>query len=52
MHISAKVWDQVFQRDNGHCQYCGSDLLVSRATFSSAQVDHIHAVAAGGDLEE
>jgi 5-methylcytosine-specific restriction endonuclease McrA len=52
MRISAPVWDQVFERDNGHCQYCGADLLVSRAAFSSAQVDHVHAVAAGGELEK
>jgi 5-methylcytosine-specific restriction endonuclease McrA len=52
MRISAPVWNQVFERDNGCCQYCGADLLVSRAAFSSAQVDHVHAVAAGGELEE
>jgi len=52
MRISSKVWNQVFERDNGYCQYCGADLLVSRATYSAAQVDHVHAVAAGGELEE
>jgi 5-methylcytosine-specific restriction endonuclease McrA len=52
MRISAKVWDQVFERDKGFCQYCGVDLLVSRATYSAAQVDHIHAVAADGAMEE
>jgi 5-methylcytosine-specific restriction endonuclease McrA len=52
MRISAKVWDQVFERDKGFCQYCGADLLISRATYSAAQVDHVHAVAAGGELEE
>jgi 5-methylcytosine-specific restriction endonuclease McrA len=52
MRISAAVWHAVFERDNGNCQYCGADLLLSRATFSSAQVDHIHGVAAGGKLED
>ena len=27
-------------------------MLVSRATYSAAQVDHVHAVAAGGAMEE
>jgi len=52
MRIPATVWDKVFERDKGYCQYCGTDLLVSRATYSAAQVDHVHAVAAGGAMEE
>jgi 5-methylcytosine-specific restriction endonuclease McrA len=52
MRISPTVWHQVFERDNGCCQYCGADLLISRAAFSSAQVDHVCAVAAGGELED
>ena len=52
MRISAKVWDQVFERDKGLCQYCGADLLVSRVTYSAAQVDHVKGVAVGGAMEE
>jgi hypothetical protein len=53
MRISAKTWHKVFVRDNGYCQYCGEDLLISRATFAGAQVDHVLAVANGGqDLLE
>jgi 5-methylcytosine-specific restriction endonuclease McrA len=52
MRISAEVWYQVFRRDNGRCQYCDADLLLSRATYSAAQVDHVHAVADGGKLED
>jgi 5-methylcytosine-specific restriction endonuclease McrA len=52
MRISAKVWDQVIERDKGYCQYCNADLLLSRATFSAAQVDHVHGVAAGGAMED
>lgn len=48
MRISAKTWHEVFVRDNGHCQYCGEDLLLSRATFAGAQVDHVVAVANQG----
>ena len=42
----------MFQREKGFCQYCSADLVVSRAIYSAAQVDHVHAVAAGGKLEE
>jgi 5-methylcytosine-specific restriction endonuclease McrA len=53
MRVSAKIWHEVFVRDNGRCQYCGADLLISRAALSGAQVDHVRAVAIGGtdDLE-
>ena len=51
MRISAQLWDAVFVRDNGHCQYCDQDLLVSRAALGGAQVDHVRAVAIGGKDE-
>lgn len=51
MRISAEKWHDVFVRDNGYCQYCGADLLISRATLGGAQVDHVRAVANGGEDE-
>lgn len=51
MRISAELWREVFVRDNGICQYCGEDLLASRAAYGAAQVDHVHAVALGGKDE-
>ena len=51
MRIDAKIWHEVFVRDNGYCQYCGEDLLISRATYGGAQVDHILAVANNGQDE-
>lgn len=53
MTVPDEVWQQVFDRANGYCEYCGQDLLISRATYASAQVDHVHARAQGGnhDLE-
>lgn len=51
MRISAELWHEVLVRDNGHCQYCGQDLLISRAAFGGAQVDHVNAVANGGQDE-
>lgn len=51
MRISAKTWHEVFARDNGYCQYCGADLLISRATYGGAQVDHVRAVANNGQDE-
>ena len=51
MRIAAKRWHEVFVRDKGFCQYCGQDLLISRATLAGAQVDHVCAVAIGGGDE-
>jgi 5-methylcytosine-specific restriction endonuclease McrA len=51
MRIDAKTWHQVFVRDNGCCQYCEQDLLISRATYGAAQVDHVRAVANNGQDE-
>jgi 5-methylcytosine-specific restriction endonuclease McrA len=48
MVIPPKTWHQVFDRANGYCEYCGEDLLISRATYASAQVDHISGRAVGG----
>jgi 5-methylcytosine-specific restriction endonuclease McrA len=51
MRISAKLWREVFLRDKGYCQYCGEDLLASRAALGGAQVDHVRAVANRGKDE-
>ena len=48
MLIPADIWNQVFERANGYCEYCGQDLLVSRAAYASAQVDHVLARAKQG----
>jgi 5-methylcytosine-specific restriction endonuclease McrA len=44
---------EVFERYNGYCQYCGQDLLLSRATYGGHHIDHVVARAKGGkdDLE-
>jgi 5-methylcytosine-specific restriction endonuclease McrA len=53
MIIPNEIWQQVFDRANGYCEYCDQDLLISRATYASAQVDHVIARAnGGGDLPE
>lgn len=49
MRVHHKIWQQVFERDNGKCQYCDSDLLSSFSTYWSATVDHVVAVSVGGD---
>ena len=51
MNIPADIWHQVFDRANGYCEYCGENLLISRAAYSSAQVDHILARTEGGGDE-
>ena len=48
MIVPAETWHMVFDRANGYCEYCGEDLLISRATYASAQVDHVLARAKGG----
>jgi 5-methylcytosine-specific restriction endonuclease McrA len=48
MIVSAGIWHQVFDKANGYCEYCGQDLLISRATYASAQVDHVLARAKDG----
>ena len=48
MNIPADVWHQVFDRANGYCQYCGENLLISRAAYASVQVDHVLARAKNG----
>ena len=48
MNIPADIWHQVFDGANGYCEYCGENLLISRAAYSSAQVDHVLARASGG----
>jgi hypothetical protein len=48
MVVSAEIWHKVFDRANGYCEYCGEDLLISRAAYASAQVDHVLGRAEGG----
>lgn len=48
MRVHHSTWRQVFERDQGICQYCGADLLASFSTYWSATVDHVLAVKAGG----
>jgi 5-methylcytosine-specific restriction endonuclease McrA len=49
MIIPPKIWHQVFDRAKGYCEYCGEDLLISRAAYASAQVDHVLARAKDGE---
>lgn len=48
MKVHHKIWQQVFERDNGICQYCDVDLLGSFAAYWSATVDHVTGVCVGG----
>ena len=48
MNIPADIWHQVFDRANGYCEYSDENLLVSRAAYASAQVDHVLARAENG----
>jgi 5-methylcytosine-specific restriction endonuclease McrA len=49
MRVDPKTWKRVFKRDKGICQYCRVDLLASVSSYFSATVDHVVAVATGGD---
>jgi 5-methylcytosine-specific restriction endonuclease McrA len=51
MRVPGKIWQQVFERDKGICQYCEINLLDSFSSYWSATVDHVVAVAAGGGDE-
>ena len=48
MIVPAETWHLVFNRANGYCEYCGQDLLISRAAYASAQVDHVLGRSVGG----
>jgi 5-methylcytosine-specific restriction endonuclease McrA len=48
MIVPAETWHLVFDRANGYCEYCGQDLLISRAAYASAQVDHVLGRSVGG----
>jgi 5-methylcytosine-specific restriction endonuclease McrA len=48
MNAWEKTKREVFERDKGYCQYCGQDLLLSPATYSSHHIDHVTARAKGG----
>jgi len=52
MRVAPETWRLVIARDNGICRYCGVDLLASFSSYWSATVDHVHAVATGGDDDE
>ncbi|WP_257385210.1 HNH endonuclease [Tahibacter caeni] len=51
MRVDSHTWNAVFERDGGHCRYCGVDLLHSFSSWHSATVDHVIAVSAGGTDE-
>lgn len=34
-------WHEVFERDQGHCRYCGCDLLATFEHYYFAEVDHL-----------
>lgn len=34
-------WHEVFERDRGHCRYCGCDLLATFEHYYFAEVDHL-----------
>lgn len=46
--VPKKLREQILQRDNYQCQYCGADLKQHEAEGFSAQVDHIRSQRAGG----
>ena len=46
--VPKKLHEQILQRDNYQCQYCGADLKQHQAEGFSAQVDHIRSQRAGG----
>jgi 5-methylcytosine-specific restriction endonuclease McrA len=50
--MALENWTKVFDTGKGYCTYCGVDLLASISAFWSAQRDHVHSRAGGGDNEE
>ena len=51
MVVNPKRWREVFERDNGICQYCGFDLLSDFNAYWVATVDHIKHRSDGGEDE-
>ncbi len=51
MRVPPKIWQVVFERDKGICQYCEINLLGSFSSYWSATEDHVVAVAIGGGDE-
>jgi 5-methylcytosine-specific restriction endonuclease McrA len=51
MRVHWKVWDQVFERDNGICFYCTLDLTETFNSWMGATVDHIQHISIGGGDE-
>jgi predicted restriction endonuclease len=47
-HISKKLRDEILNRDNFRCQYCGADLKELEENGFPAQVDHIKPKRSGG----
>ena len=52
MVVNPKLWREVFERDNGFCQYCGFDLLSDFNAYWVATVDHIKHRSDGGEDEK
>jgi 5-methylcytosine-specific restriction endonuclease McrA len=48
MNAWEKTKREVFERAEGYCQYCGQDLLLSRATYGGHHIDHVMARAKSG----
>ena len=48
MRVHWKVWDEVWDKEDGYCAYCGVDLAASFNLWMSATVDHVVCVAVGG----
>src|SRR5512145_2878153 len=48
MKVSRKTWAAVFERDQGRCRYCGTDLLASVPSFCAATMDRIEGPAQAG----
>jgi 5-methylcytosine-specific restriction endonuclease McrA len=36
-----KLWNHVFDRDNGFCRYCGKNLLQTYRHFYHSSLDHV-----------
>jgi hypothetical protein len=51
MKVSRKTWTAVFERDQGRCRYCGTDLLASVPSFCAATMDRIEGPAQAGTEE-
>jgi len=41
MKVDDDRWHEVFERDKGHCRYCGCDLLATFEHYYFAEIDHL-----------